>query len=162
VDVGLTKLIYADQTSGVKRVTSASGTSPYGTQSSPFISGRPNGGLATTTFNVLYTDDGAGNFSVRYDYGDPMGNDVWWMLAADGEDTIYVTCLERIAYTLSASCPSGSVWAVDAAGRARVFVDNFRPVIRLAWDPSSNELILLATQGGSVLEPQILRVPLAR
>jgi cysteine-rich repeat protein len=165
VDLGLTKTLYSDNSSNLRRAVSATTSTAYGSYAGSALeaqklASRPNGTTAIMLLNQLYADDGAGNFSRLYQFT-PNGTEYWSYLTADGESTVYLSCIKFVSYTGAGGCDSGALWAVDATGSdARPFIDNFAELDDLTWDPSSNQLVIVV--GTLVLEPKLVRVSLAR
>jgi cysteine-rich repeat protein len=160
-DFGLTKTLYADNNGFLRRVVSATTSVAYGNGPGfTLIASRPNGTTASLANNVVYADDGAGNFASLWQYT-PSGSELILHMTADGESTVYLSCIKFSSYVGSGGCDSGALWAVNAAGtEARPFIDNFAQLDSLTWDPSTNQLVIVV--GTNVIGPKIVRVPLKR
>jgi hypothetical protein len=102
--------------------------------------------------STIYADDGVDDFEPLYamSLGAPS------IPAIDDEGYLYVACRYDTGWPSPEyiPCAGGSVWVIAPDGsEAAPFVDAFAEVERVAWDPTTDELVLYANTN-------LYRVPL--
>jgi hypothetical protein len=154
----LTFVVYDNQYGELRRVTGGASTMKYGTGQGFRVHVRKTDAtLLALLQNDLYADDGFGKLTKLRQL--PSLNDSYWSMTTDGEGNIYVACWNYNAI----KCAGGSLFAISPdGGEMRPFVDGFSAVGEVTWDPASNQLVIASLNGLSVLEPKLIRIPLAR